>query len=280
MTRRPNLVIVRAGDTSLHPGWLAGPGGPTRNWDLLVSYFGDDPGKYRDGEARRIDGKGLKWPALFELLTAHEAEVREYEYVWLPDDDLACTADDISRLFDICRAERLQLAQPSLTPDSYFSHLITLHSPYFLLRYTSFVEIMAPCFHRDALWTLVPTFNRNRTGWGLDSLWPGMLRARVDEVAVIDHVQVRHTRPVGANYTALTPTPMGELAEVLREQGASRTWFLVRGGIPRSRARPWPDGWRATAYYLLGLLRIAPVRRSRRKFLRAWLGALGAQLKG
>jgi hypothetical protein len=46
MTRR-NLVAVRAGDKSLHPHWLMGDGG--RNWDLVVSYFGDDPGLYIGG---------------------------------------------------------------------------------------------------------------------------------------------------------------------------------------------------------------------------------------
>src|SRR2546423_553078 len=42
---RRNLVIVRAGDTSLHENWLAGP--VDRNWDLIVSYYGDDPERFR-----------------------------------------------------------------------------------------------------------------------------------------------------------------------------------------------------------------------------------------
>jgi hypothetical protein len=40
MTKQ-HLVVVRAGDNSLHPHWLAGDG--DRTWDLVVSYFGDDP---------------------------------------------------------------------------------------------------------------------------------------------------------------------------------------------------------------------------------------------
>lgn len=284
MTKRPNLVIVRAGDTSLHPDWLAGPGGPTRNWDLIVSYFGDDSAKYRGGDGRRIDGKGHKWPALFELLLDHEALVRSYEYVWLPDDDLACTGDDITQLFDICRAQRLQLAQPSLSHDSYFSHLITLHNPYFRLRYTSFVEIMAPCFHRDAFWRLVPTFNRSLSGWGLDIIWPSLLQARVDEIAIIDQIQIRHTRRVGvANFPALKAlgkTAWGEMAEVLRAHGGSRPRHLVRGGLPRVGEGRLPDGWRVRALYLLGLLKIRPALRAKRRFLRAWLRAVWGQLKG
>ncbi len=45
MARRKNLVIVAAGDASLHEGWLAGAG--ERSWDLIVNYFGEDPQRYR-----------------------------------------------------------------------------------------------------------------------------------------------------------------------------------------------------------------------------------------
>jgi len=36
--KRRNLVIVRAGNSSLHPEWLKGDG--ARNWDIVVNYFG------------------------------------------------------------------------------------------------------------------------------------------------------------------------------------------------------------------------------------------------
>ena len=62
---RRNLVIVRAGDSSLHPRWLAGA---NRNWDLLVNYFGDDPLLHRRDDVIRLDSKGPKYPALRVLL--------------------------------------------------------------------------------------------------------------------------------------------------------------------------------------------------------------------
>ena len=58
MARRKNLVIVRAGDSSLHEEWLQGEG--ERNWDLIVNYFGDDPQRYRKDDVQRIDSKGPK----------------------------------------------------------------------------------------------------------------------------------------------------------------------------------------------------------------------------
>jgi hypothetical protein len=76
---RRNLVIVRAGDSSLHPTWL--PASGQRNWDLVVSYFGDDPQKFRIPDVTRIDGKGPKWIGLHKLLTENIDLVRQYDYI-------------------------------------------------------------------------------------------------------------------------------------------------------------------------------------------------------
>jgi hypothetical protein len=46
MSRKRNLVLLRAGDTSLHSHWM-GASGEERNWDLVLNYFGDDPDKFR-----------------------------------------------------------------------------------------------------------------------------------------------------------------------------------------------------------------------------------------
>jgi hypothetical protein len=39
--RKRFLVIVRAGDTSCHPGWTQSF--PDRSWDLVVSEIANDP---------------------------------------------------------------------------------------------------------------------------------------------------------------------------------------------------------------------------------------------
>ena len=52
MAKRQNLVIVRAGNSSLHEEWLTGA--EERNWDLIVNYFGDDPQRYRRDDVRVV----------------------------------------------------------------------------------------------------------------------------------------------------------------------------------------------------------------------------------
>ena len=106
MTKQ-RLVVVRAGDNSLHPHWLAGDGDHT--WYLVVSYFGDDPDIFKVDDGVRIDSKGPKWPALYELFSLYPNLATDYDYIWLPDDDLMASKADINRLFDICVAYGLEV---------------------------------------------------------------------------------------------------------------------------------------------------------------------------
>lgn len=195
MSQRRNLVIVRAGDNSVHPDWLAGN---TRDFDLFVSYFGNQPGRYADQAEYHEDRKGMKWPVLGELLQAHPELVERYDYFWLPDDDLVTDTATIDRMFAFARAYQLALAQPALTRNSYYTWPLLLQDARYQLRFTRFVEVMAPLFDRDALRTCLPTFTESTSGWGLDSVWPRLLAARGEQaMAIIDAVAVYHSRPVG-----------------------------------------------------------------------------------
>ena len=242
MMGRRNLVILRAGDTSLHEQWLEG--GTERNWDLIVNYFGDNAQRYRQDDVRRIDFKGPKWPALHDLIRQLGDEVFRYERVWLPDDDLRASRDGINALFDIFGKHRLALAQPALTPDSHLGHLITLRNRSFRLRFTNFVEIMAPCFSRDFLKEMLPTFNENLSGWGLDFLWPSRI-ADWTRIAIIDAVSVCHTRPVGGpNYQHLRSggiDPRLEMGELLVKYGVVPVPPFVRGAIDMAERRLCAD---------------------------------------
>lgn len=230
---RRNLVIVRAGDNSLHTAWLVEE--PARNWDIIVSYYGDDPNLYRDKGQRRIDEKGPKWPPLHRLVGTLKNEITAYDYVWFPDDDLVCDAASINRFFDICHEFSLELCQPSLTLDSIAGHIITLTNKSFRLRYTNFVEIMAPCFSKAFLEKCWPSFTRNTSGWGLDFLWPTWA-SDPSKIAVIDEVSVRHTRARGKLYTVLHQqgkTPEQDMAELIAAENLSMT-KVTRGGISKN----------------------------------------------
>ncbi len=118
---------------------------------------------------------------------------------------------------------QLQVAQPALTWNSYFGHLTTVRNKRFRLRYTNYVEVMAPYLSANLLAMALPLFNSNLSGWGLDFVW-ARFAARPDvEIAIIDAVTVQHTRPVGGpNYKALRErgiSPWDELREFCKSNG-------------------------------------------------------------
>jgi hypothetical protein len=192
--RRRRLVVVRAGDASLHPSWLEGQEPAT--FDLAVSYYGDDPDAF-SGTTLRHFAKGGKWDGLYAFFMSNPVVLDAYDWVWLPDDDIATTTASINRLFDLVAEHALEIAQPSLTWDSYVGPFITLHNPRFQIRWTNFVEIMVPILSSAALRRIVPAFAGRHFGWGLDSVWSRWMPEPMFRAAIIDAVSVRHTRPVG-----------------------------------------------------------------------------------
>ncbi|HKW84932.1 MAG TPA: DUF707 domain-containing protein [Burkholderiaceae bacterium] len=193
---KPYLALFRAGPSSLHPHAVERL--PEQNFDYALSWFGDEA-PAADGAVFVHMQKGAKWPGLEQTLVAHWDTIQKYKYIWLPDDDLLCVPEQVSRMFSICDDLQLELGQPALTRDSYFSHAITLQHTEFQLRFTNFVEIMAPVLSIDMLSRVFHTMAGNISGYGLDALWPRM--SEIGRVAIIDDTPVKHTRPVGGpNY--------------------------------------------------------------------------------
>jgi predicted O-methyltransferase YrrM len=215
--RRPNLVVVRAGDGSLHRAWRRNLEPAQRNWDLCVSYFGDAPlHDARDCEILHVR-KGNKWEPLWELFEA--GVFVDYEYVWLPDDDLDTDWATINKLFRVAKAVGLELAQPALTPDSFIAHPIVRQVPGALLRFTNFVEPMAPLFSQSALAKCATTFRGNKSAWGVDYAWTAILGRPENKIAIIDAVPVKHTRPGGQAYDV--DSAAGEMKANLEKYGAA-----------------------------------------------------------
>jgi hypothetical protein len=189
-----NLVLVRAGDASLHPSWI--DRGKPRDWDVrLIPYQDVGPRVGADCTVGDVIA-GPKWSGIREALRGWQGW-RDYEYIWMPDDDIFASQDTISRMFAVARRTKLDLFAPALHDASYYAHFITMRSHGFFGRWTGFVEIMVPGFSRAALERLLPTLDLSETGWGwgLDSVWPKLLDYR--NVGIIDAAPVVHTRPVG-----------------------------------------------------------------------------------
>jgi hypothetical protein len=189
-----NLVLARVGRNSLHPSWIER--GTPRDWDLhLVPYQPIDSEPDLDCNVADVI-PGPKWSGLRELLNRWDGW-RDYDYIWMPDDDIQADQAAISRIFEVARGVGLDLFAPALDESSHYAHFTTMRNRRAFGRWVGFVEIMMPGFSRGALDTLLPTLDLTETGWGwgLDSVWPKLLGYK--NVGIIDGVPVVHTRPVG-----------------------------------------------------------------------------------
>lgn len=190
-----------------------------RTWDIAVSYYGNLPNAY-EGQYDWIHRfKGSKWEGLSDFLRMHPETFSSYDYVWLPDDDILTTSENIDQFFSICRELDFTIAQPALTRYSYSSWKITLKRPNSLARITNFVEVMAPCFKIDHFKLFSDTFNINTSGWGYEWLWHKIAEQHsVNRLAIIDRTPVFHTRPVGsAGHGGSKSAPISEKTRLLEE---------------------------------------------------------------
>ena len=222
---RRNLVVVRAGRNSLHPRWLNRDS--DRNWDLVVSLYDPDARFQHPDDVLVVTRPGGKWDGLHALLSQSD-HLSRYDYVWLPDDDIEASSADIDAIFDAMRQYDLEVAQPSLTRDSYFSHFAVMSCPAFALRYANFIEIMVPCLKASLLRMVLEDFKDSMSGFGMDYIWCRLSADNRYKAAIIDRVAVRHTRPIGKALRGRM-AKSGVVAE--DEEQILRARYDVRGRI-------------------------------------------------
>lgn len=209
-----NLVIVRAGDNSLHPFWMSGE---KRNWELFVSYYGKLSGTYKGSYDYFHRFKGSKWEGVADLMHHHKDLIQAYDNIWIPDDDILTDCKTINRFFDLHNYFGFGISQPALTLGSYLSHYITLRHHFSAARETNFVEIMMPCFSKASFNLVVHTFSENSSGWGLEWLWSDISKHNNISLGIVDSTPMFHTRPVGSAGHGGAACPRSEMANLLNK---------------------------------------------------------------
>lgn len=190
---RKNCVISAVGHNSLHKKWLVN--GDNRSFDLHLIVYDDSYGRFYNDADFLFFRKGYKLKLVYDYLMQHPEYLEHYSYFFIPDDDIDTDAFQIERLFRAMEIYSLQIAQPSLRQSYYsFSHTLNVH--FSIMRYTNFVEMMLPCFSKDALHKVVETFNANESGWGIEYHWASLINSNEQDMAIIDDITMVHTRPV------------------------------------------------------------------------------------
>lgn len=190
-TSKKNCVIVSVGDGSLHRQLCY----DTANFDLHLLVYDDTYNKYLGDSKFVCKLKGYKMDMSFQYFQMHPQFIEQYDYFLLLDDDIQISVDSVNKLFELMKEYRLKIAQPSLS-NSYYTYEHTLHNPMCTIRYTNFVEMMMPCFSREALMAVMDTFEEHVRWCGIEYHWPLLINSNKRDIAIVDSVQAVHTRPV------------------------------------------------------------------------------------
>lgn len=184
-----NAVFVAAGKDSLHRQLLRGDA----DFDLHLLIYDGSYNKYCDDSDFICCQSGYKMDMAYHYIHRHPEFLEKYEYFFLMDDDIEMSTEEVNKLFRMMREYGLKIAQPSLVM-SYYTYEHTLHHPLCILRYTNFVEMMVPCFSREALMRVIPTFERKVRGSGIEFHWSKLIHDNHRKMAVIDAVRAKHMR--------------------------------------------------------------------------------------
>ena len=168
-------------------------------FDIVALYFGASLESFSCPECLAIlHRRGGKW-RLFYLFTqtpVWRRVLEMYSYFGVPDDDLVMSTHVINAAFQVSADRGLSLSQPAvcrhLHSRAIWPNLVQERGTF--LRYVAHVEIQFPIYSRNLLRGLVipAELAMASSGWGLDHIWPFLMRYPRDKIAVIDAVCMLH----------------------------------------------------------------------------------------
>ena len=210
-----HAVISRIGKDSCFSSWL-NLEYSKRNWDLYLVFYDNESFKKftpEDG-VKKFYIKGGKLTGIHSFLK-NENILDNYNFFWIPDDDIEIDSESINEMFNLMIAHNIEVGQPSLTIDSYFTYLLLIQNTSFKIRYSNFVEIMAPCLKKNVLEKCLSDFEEAFTGFGIDFLWSHYAEEKEDNIAIFDSISMKHTRPVGGPiYKELKKNNLDQMEEL------------------------------------------------------------------
>jgi hypothetical protein len=186
-------LFTSAGDKNVVRLWQEDA--PVRCWDLVVAYYGENDREF--SELSKISSyafrsRGGKFQNLKKLFVEYSKFFDHYSYVWVCDDDIRMSADQIQEVFSITETFGFWVAQPAFSPKGKISHSITCYvGPQWDYRIVNYVEVTLPIFRRDKLCEFLSTYDGSLTGWGVELWFINFFKANeFGRFAIIDKVQV------------------------------------------------------------------------------------------
>jgi hypothetical protein len=196
---KPFAVYLQCGKDSLWGNWQPSQDHP---WHLLINHYDSTyVGKIPCDVEFHQGGvlAGTKFTSFSDILNKYSGILDPYQYILLLDDDILLENGDISRLFSIVQQNGWDMAQPSLSADSYGYYPVFFNPNRKGWRQVNGVEVMMPVYSARILSLVKHIIGQTISGWGLDAGLSMIAANQGLRTAVVDDVIARHTKQANAD---------------------------------------------------------------------------------
>lgn len=206
------LIFTSAGENANIPHWIKGH----KDFDLWVSYYGEQENKFEEYADYYVAKKGGKFPNFYFFYQKYQDIISQYDAVLITDDDLIISATELTKLFHIREQYDLWILQPSFDRRGKVSFELNEVQALSTLRYSNFIEVTCPLFSKDKLDEFMAIYDPKLIGWGVD-IWFSEVFSKQDidknKIAIIDEVSCINPRD---------KTKIGQLREIDKLQNTDK----------------------------------------------------------
>lgn len=220
-----HCLFTSAGDRNNVGQWV-GPG-TTRDWDLITVYYDEDPDQFARLQAvstHCLARRGSKFQNLKALYDEQRALLAPYTHIWVVDDDVVMTPEQIATTFALCEQFDFWAAQPAFAEGSKAPHAVTRSQyPQSDIRIVTFIEMTCPLFRADKLFDFLEEYDSSVMGWGTDWWFCHHLSSQTRwRIAVLDCVEVVNPPP------EQRPGGMREILRLASNEERQAQWERIR----------------------------------------------------
>lgn len=212
-----NLVYISAGDNSEIGRWIK----DKKDFDLFVTYYGDNEFKFKNDVDFYNKRKGSKFQNLYYLYKDNPNILSQYDAVFVLDDDIKISTENINKLFKIREERDLWLLSPTFFWGR-VSHFITYSSFFSSFRYVSFLEMNTPIFRREKLEDFLNVYDPELVGWGCDYWFLDVIGndKEKNKIGISDDVVVINSYGQNSNDRSIN--------KLQSEKDRIKSWLLIK----------------------------------------------------
>jgi hypothetical protein len=238
------LVFIPIGDQSEALSWLRNfPERIDLQISILLIHYGSESNfgeKFNDSRIKIVnDSSPSKFEKFVKYVDNGLIKIDDYDLFWIADDDIKIGKEDILNFIDIFLEFKLYIAQPGCLGFAMGKQIVRRNSR-FKLRYSNYVDGIAPMFNRSALKKCIETFRDCESGRGIDHVWAAILENTKKGIAIIDAALMIHMKPSGIDYARFDNSIQNQYEKIkkryLKQVEQYYDWenLVIHDSIPKS----------------------------------------------